>query len=172
MPLRSQRVSETAVVVDRDTHAIVLTRMFAVPGKQVFEAWTRPEHVTCWWDPAGHPLAECEIDLRPGGAFRFVNQHSPAAHQFAGVYREIAPPDYLVFEAMGAIGRVILKEIGGTTHMTVRIECGSAALLERYLEMGIDTGTAKTLDNLVAYVGATPDEHHRRTAAARIFTSN
>jgi uncharacterized protein YndB with AHSA1/START domain len=108
----------------------------------------------CWWDPAGHPLAECEIDLRPGGAFRFVNAHSPGTHQFAGVYREIAPPDYLVFEAMGAIGRVILEQIGGRTHLTVRIECGTATRLEQYLQMGIHSGTAKTLDNLVAYVGA------------------
>ena len=154
MPLKDQTADDTKVVVDRDTHTIVLTRMFAAPREQIFEAWTRPEHVTCWWDPAGHPLAECEIDLRPGGAFRFVNWHSPGAHQFAGVYREIEAPAYLVFEAMGAIGRVILDEIGGKTRVTVRIECGSAAQLERYLKMGIDAGTAKTLDNLIAYVGA------------------
>jgi uncharacterized protein YndB with AHSA1/START domain len=146
-------VADTEVVVDRDRHTIVLTRMFAAPREQVFEAWTRPEHVACWWDPAGHPLAECEIDLRPGGAFRFVNQHSFGTHQFAGVYREIAPPDYLIFEAMGAIGHVTFEEIDGKTHLTVRIECGSAALLEQYLKMGIDVGTAKTLDNLLAYVG-------------------
>jgi uncharacterized protein YndB with AHSA1/START domain len=146
--------ANTRVVVDRDTHTIVLTRVFAAPREQVFEAWTRPEHVICWWDPAGHPLAECEIDLRPGGAFRFVNAHSSGTHQFAGIYREIAPPDYLVFEAMGTIGRVILEQIGGRTHLTVRIECGTATRLEQYLQMGIHSGTAKTLDNLVAYVGA------------------
>ena len=146
--------ADTRVVVDRDTHTIVLTRMFAAPREQVFEAWTRPEHVICWWDPAGYPLAECEIDLRPGGAFRFVNRHSPATHQFAGVYCEIAAPYYLVFEAMGAIGRVILEQVEGKTHLTVRIECGSAATLEQYLKMGIDAGTAKTLGNLVAYVSA------------------
>jgi uncharacterized protein YndB with AHSA1/START domain len=154
MPLKNQAVPDTKVVIDRDAHAIELTRMVAASREHVFEAWTRPEHVTCWWDPAGHPLAECEIDLRPGGAFRFVNRHSPGAHQFVGVYREIAPPDYLVFEAIGAIGRVILKEIGGKTHLTVRIECASAAQLEQYLKIGIDAGTAKTLDNLVAYVDA------------------
>jgi hypothetical protein len=55
---------------------------------------------------------------------------------------------------MGAIGRVILEEIGGKTHLTVRIECGSAAQLEEYLRMGVDAGTARTLDNLVAYVAA------------------
>ena len=144
----------TDVILERDTHTIILTRVLAAPCEQVFEAWTRPEHVACWWDPSGEPLAECEIDLRPGGAFRFVNRHPPGAHQFAGVYREIAPPRHLIFEAMGAIGRVILDESGGKTLLTVRIECGSAEQLEQYLKMGIDAGTAKTLDNLVVYVGA------------------
>jgi uncharacterized protein YndB with AHSA1/START domain len=152
--LKNQTAADTKIVVDRDAHAIVLTRMLAAPREHVFEAWTRPEHVSCWWDPAGHPLAVCEIDLRPGGAFRFVNQRSSGAHEFAGVYREITPPDHLVFEAMGAIGRVILEEIAGKTHLTVRIECGSTAQLELHLKMGVDAGTARTLDNLVAYVDA------------------
>jgi uncharacterized protein YndB with AHSA1/START domain len=153
MLLKNEIVTDARLVVDRETHAIVLERLFAAPREQVFEAWTRPEQVTCWWDPSGDPLKECEIDLRPGGAFRFVPRHSPDVPEFAGVYREVAPPDYLVFEAMGAVGRVILNEIGGNTHMTVRIECGSAAQLEQYLKMGVHAGTAKTLDNLVAYVG-------------------
>jgi uncharacterized protein YndB with AHSA1/START domain len=92
--------------------------------------------------------------LRPGGAFRFVNRHASGAHEFAGVYREIVPPNYLVFEAMAAVGRVILERVGGSTRLTVRIECGSATKLEQYLKMGIDAGTAKTLDNLVAYINA------------------
>ena len=154
MLLRNQTVADTNVVIDRNTHAIVLTRTLAAPREQVFEAWTRPEHVRCWWDPAGHPLETCEIDLRHGGAFRFVNRHAAGSYEFAGVYREITPPDRLIFEAMGAIGRVILEELAGKTLLTVRIECGSAAQLEQYLKMGVDAGTAKTLDNLVAYVDA------------------
>ena len=70
--------ANTDVMLDRDTHTIILTRVLAAPCEQVFEAWTRPEHVACWWDPSGEPLAECEIDLRPGGAFRFVNRIPPA----------------------------------------------------------------------------------------------
>jgi uncharacterized protein YndB with AHSA1/START domain len=154
MLLKNEMVTDAKLVVDRETHAIVLTRLLAAPREQVFAAWTRPEQVTCWWDPAGDPLRECEIDLRPGGAFRFVPRQAPDVPEFAGVYREIAPPDHLVFEAMGALGRVILKENDASTHMTVRIECGSAAQLEQYLKMGVHSGTAKTLDNLVAYVGA------------------
>ena len=149
-------IAHTEVVIDRDARTIVLTRVFSAPCEQVFEAWTRPQHVTCWWDPTGQPLAECEIDLRPGGAFRFVNQHPPGAHRFAGVYREIAPPRRFTFEAMGAIGRVSLDETGGKTLLTVTIECSSTEQFDQFLKMGIDTGTAATLDNLAAYVGAMP----------------
>jgi uncharacterized protein YndB with AHSA1/START domain len=152
--LKNQTAADTELVVDRDAHAIVLTRKFAAPRERVFEAWTRPEHVRCWWDPAGRPLTVCEIDLRPGGTFRFVSRHAADAYEFTGVYREIVPPNRLVFEAMGAIGRVTLEEIAGKTHLTVRIECGSAVQLKQYLEMGVDAGTAKTLDNLVSYVDA------------------
>ena len=156
MLLKNQSAADTDIVVDRDNHSIVLTRTLAAPRDVVFDAWTQPEHVRCWWDPAGKPLAECEIDLRPGGAFKFLPQPSAAGpqHAFAGIYREIAPPDCLVFEAMGAIGRILFASIGDRTHLTVRIECGSAALLEQYLKLGIDTGTALTLDNLVTYIGS------------------
>jgi uncharacterized protein YndB with AHSA1/START domain len=71
---------------------------------------------------------------------------------FAGTYREIAPPDHLVFEAIGAMGRVVLQDVAGKTHMTVEIECRSAEQLDQYLKMGVDLGTSQTLDNLVAYV--------------------
>jgi uncharacterized protein YndB with AHSA1/START domain len=146
--------ASTTVVVDRDTHTITLTRVFEAPCEQIFEAWTKPEHVSFWWDPGGEPLAECEIDLRPGGTFRFVSRHPAGMHSFTGVYFEIAPPRHLVFRAMGAIGRVTLDETGGKTLLTVKIECDSAEQFEQYLKMGVDAGTARTLDNLVAYVGA------------------
>jgi len=55
------------------------------------------------WPPRA--LTTCEIDLRPGGAFRFVSDGHPDM-PFTGTYREIAPPDRLVFEAIGATGRV------------------------------------------------------------------
>ena len=77
---------------------------------------------------------------------------------FAGVYREIAPPGRLIFEALGATGRVTLQEADGKTHMTVEIECQSNDQLDQFIKMGIDVGTAQTLDNLIAY--------SRRRAAA------
>jgi hypothetical protein len=79
---------------------------------------------------------------------------------FAGVYSEIAPPDRLLFEALGATGRVLLEERSGKTLMTVEIVCRSAAQLDQFIKMGVDVGTARTLDNLVAYV------RRRRSRAA------
>jgi uncharacterized protein YndB with AHSA1/START domain len=151
MPSAPKEASNTGLVIDRALHTIKLTRNFDAPRALVFEAWTRPEHMRCWWDAAGEPLTICEIDLRPGGAFKFVSKGHPEL-PFAGTYREIAPPDRLVFEAMAATGRVTLRDSGGMTQMLVEIECQSAEQLDQYLKMGVDTGTAQTLDNLVAYL--------------------
>lgn len=152
MPSAPKEASKSGLEIDRSHHTIRLTRHFDVPRTLVFEAWTRVEHMRCWWDAAGEPLSTCEIDLRPGGAFKFVSKGHPEM-PFMGTYREIAPPDRLVFEAMAAIGRVTLRETGGITHMVVEIQCQSAEQLDQYLKMGVDTGTAQTLDNLVGYLG-------------------
>jgi uncharacterized protein YndB with AHSA1/START domain len=150
MPSAPQAVRKSDLVIDRGSHTIRLTREFDAPRALIFEAWTRPEHVACWWDATGEPLAACDIDLRPGGAFKFVAKSHPDM-PFAGIYREISPPDRLIFEALGATGRVMFQEAAGKTQMTLEIECRSAEQLEQYLKMGIDVGTARTLDNLVAY---------------------
>jgi len=149
MPAQSHS-AETNLEIDRGAHTIRMARAFDAPRAAIFAAWTQPEQVSCWWDAAGEPLATCEIDLRPGGAFKFITKGRPEM-PFAGTYSEIAPPDRLVFEAMGSTGRVMLQEVAGKTHMVVEIACQSAEHLDQYLKMGVHTGTSQTLDNLVAY---------------------
>src|SRR3954471_19156318 len=137
--------------VDDGTHTIRFERLVAADRARVFEAWTDPEQVSEWWDPDGERLVTCEIDLRVGGSFSFATrQHSTMP--FAGTYREIAPPERLVFEAMGATGRVILQDVGGSTRMSVEIVCQSASQLKQFVGMGVAVGTAQTVDNLVAYL--------------------
>jgi len=153
MPPTHHTPADTRVNVDRTNNTIILTREFTAPRELVFEAWTHEEHVACWWDASGARLKACEIDLRPGGAFKFVHQGPPEVPPFAGIYRKIAPPGELVFEAMGAIGTVILKEVDGKTLLTLSIGCASAAHLDQFLQMGVDAGTSQTLDNLVVFVG-------------------
>jgi uncharacterized protein YndB with AHSA1/START domain len=143
--------NETRSKLDRATFTITFERTLAASREQVFDAWTKSEHVTQWWDPTGTPLTECTIDLRPGGAFRFVNrgQHGPP---FEGAYRVIERPAKLVFDALGAVGTVLLESRGGNTHLSVTIRCTSAEHFEQFVKLGVDEGTARTLDNLVAYL--------------------
>jgi uncharacterized protein YndB with AHSA1/START domain len=49
---------------------LVLERVVDVPRELVWTAWTKPEHVSKWFTPAPWTVADCEIDLRPGGIFR------------------------------------------------------------------------------------------------------
>jgi uncharacterized protein YndB with AHSA1/START domain len=154
MPPKTQARPDTEVIVDRAANRIVMTRKFTAPRGQVFEAWTQPEHVAYWWDASGARLRACEIDLRPGGAFRFIHQGPPDVPPFSGIYCEITPPEKLVFAAMGAVGKVVLEDVAGATLMTVSITCASAAHLDQFLQMGVDAGTSRTLDNLVVYVGS------------------
>jgi uncharacterized protein YndB with AHSA1/START domain len=142
------------LAIDQETNTITLTRTLSAPREHVFRAWTQPEHVQYWWDPTGASLAECAIDLRPGGSFRFVTRRGHGGPAFTGVYREITPSERLVFEAMGSVGRVVLEDIDGATRMTVTIVCASSEHLAQFIKMGVDVGTSKTLDNLVEHVAA------------------
>jgi uncharacterized protein YndB with AHSA1/START domain len=144
---------ETTIKAEPGSRSIVLTRVVGAPRARVYEAWTRPEHITRWWDPAGKPLAACVIDLRPGGGFRFVNDRSGGGESFAGIYRELIPPERIVFDSNGLIGTVVFTEEGTRTRIVVSIECTSEAQRDQLLRMGIGAGTARTLDNLADYVG-------------------
>jgi len=146
-----------------------VTRIIRAPRAQVYEAWTRPEHVTQWWDPAGKPLATCAIDLRPGGAFRFVNDPPTGRGSFAGIYRELMPPERIVFDSNGLIGTVLFTEDGTQTLMVVSIECTSEAERNQLLKMGVAAGTARTLDNLADYVG---QSRENRDGSLKNFIGN
>lgn len=144
--------AQTKTTIDRATFTITFQRTFPAPREDVFDAWTKPDQLAEWWDPTGVRLAECEIDLRPGGSFKLVNRDSAHSPPFAGVYRVIERPSLLVFDAMGALGTVRIDEAKNATHMTVTIRCSSAEHLETFIKLGVDAGTDKTLDNLVAFV--------------------
>ena len=62
----------TLKVEVRGEREILLTRVFDAPKELVWKAMTQPELVKRWFGPRGHQLVECEIDLRPGGKWRYL----------------------------------------------------------------------------------------------------
>ena len=136
--------------IDQETFTIAFERKISASREEVFDAWTRPERIAEWWDPTGARLVACEVDLRLGGAFRFVNDgHGPP---FTGTYSVIERPSRLVFDALGSLGTVTLETAGDATRMRVTIRCASKEHLEQFVKMGVAPNTDRTLDNLVRFL--------------------
>lgn len=76
----------------------IITRTFDAPRELVFDAWSDVNHLRRWWGPKGCTVGFCNMDLRPGGQLLY-SLRMPDGHEMWGkfVYREILPPDRLVF---------------------------------------------------------------------------
>ena len=80
------QTNETTLTLTSECE-LVVTRQFNASPQTVFDAWTKPEHVKHWWGPFGMTMALCEIDLRTGGAFRFVLHDADGnEYGFGGTY--------------------------------------------------------------------------------------
>jgi len=139
---------------------IVITRVFDAPRKLVFDAFTKPEHVARWWGPNGSKLSVCEIDLRAGGAWRFVSRMADGKeYAFYGTYREVAPPDRLVytqtfeqFPDNEAIETLTFVEQHGKTTVTSSILYESAAVRDAVIQSGMEQGAAESYDRLADHL--------------------
>src|ERR1700761_2557695 len=99
MPLDAPHAHLGDFTLDRATHTLRFVRRLKATRAQAFDAWTKPDQVSVWWDPNGRPLMRCEIDLKVGGDFLFSQD---GHHPFGGTYTEISRPERLVFDAMGS----------------------------------------------------------------------
>ena len=105
---------------------IVITRVFDAPRDLVFQVWTDPKHVGSWWGPNGFTTTTHEIDIRPGGVWRFM-MHGPDGVDYPNkiVYLEIAKPALLVYDhgdedQRGFHVTVTFAEENGKTRLTMR----------------------------------------------------
>ena len=136
---------------------IRLTRLFDAPRALVFEAMTKPEHVRRWWGILDdqHSVTQCEIDLRPGGAWRFVGRGPRGEYAFYGVYREIDPPSRVVFTEIYApfpdaesVVTSVFTEEHGKTRLTVTAQYPSKDVRDIVISSGMEKGAAISYDRL------------------------
>jgi len=149
--------SESFKVTTPSDHEIRMTRLFSAPRHLVFEAMTKPEHVRQWWGRLGegYSVPVCEIDLRVGGTWRFVNRHPRGEAAFHGEYREITPPSRLVFteifEEFPDTVSVVTTEFadeGGKTRMTATVRYPSLEVRDMVLATGMSRGAGISYDRL------------------------
>jgi len=162
MPASVAANSGTFEVSTPSDREIRLTRLFDAPRELVFEAMTKPEHVKRWWGclGEGYSVPVCEIDLRIGGAWRFVNRHPHGEAAFHGVYREIAPPDRLVFteifEEYPDVETVVstaFTEEGGKTRLTATVSYLSLEVRDIVMQTGMARGAGISYDRLEDLLG-------------------
>ena len=141
---------------------IVMTRLFDAPRDLVFEAMTKPEHVRRWWGILDdrYSVTVCDIDLRPGGAWRFVGRHPKGEVEFYGVYREIVPPSRLVFTEIFApfpdtesVVTSVFTEENGKTRLTASCSYPSIDVRDMVIKSGMEKGAAISYDRLEELVG-------------------
>ncbi len=135
---------------------IVMTRFFDAPRELLWKAHTDPNLIPQWWGPRYFTTTVDKMEVKPGGVWRFVSR-APDGMEFAfnGVFREIQPPERLVwtFEFEGVPGQISLQTVtferqSGGTKLTVTILCETAEDRDGILKSGMEEGYKETTDRL------------------------
>jgi uncharacterized protein YndB with AHSA1/START domain len=151
--------SQLTVTMPSDRE-IVMTRDFDAPRDLVFEAHGSCEHMSRWWCPRKYEFSSCEMDFRPGGAWRIVLRGPEGeVPGFRGEYLEIVRPERIVwtFEWEGMPGHVgpetmTFEERDGTTTLTTTSVFGSVEERDGVLESGMTAGAVETYERLDEYL--------------------
>lgn len=161
---------------------LVLARSFDARRPLVFDALTRPELLKRWYGAKGWQLIECEVDLRVGGAWRYVSR-GPGGEVMTqyGVYREVEAPRRLVcterFVDQSFAGEslitAVLEDRGERTTLrsTVLFPSPQARelVLSRSMERGLGEGFRR-LDRVLAVERAGVDGPNADSATPRALT--
>jgi uncharacterized protein YndB with AHSA1/START domain len=134
---------------------IVMSRSFDAPRELVFEVHSKAEHLKRWWGPRKYDMPVCEIDFRPGGAWRMVHWADGEEYAFRGTFLEIVPPETIVwtFEFEGMPGHVAtetmtLSERDGKTTITTHSLYSSREDRDAMLQSGMEEGANESYDRL------------------------
>jgi uncharacterized protein YndB with AHSA1/START domain len=144
---------------------IVMTRVFDARPELVWRAMTDPGAIPRWWGPRAYMTVVDRMDVRPGGAWRFVQRAADGAeHAFKGEYREVVPPSRLVytFEFEGMPGHVALETVTLVEHEPGRTLMTDALLFDTREERdgmiasGMESGARESMDRLAELLGRNP----------------
>jgi|SRR6185312_4651902 len=143
---------------------VVITRLLDAPRELVWKAWTDPKHLAQWWWPRGFTAPVCEIDLKPGGALRITMEHPDFPnHWMRGIFKEIVPPEKLVFTSGAFIGEdgeagleglntITFEDLGGKTKLTVNAVVTKLAPEFSFAYEGMNEGWNQSLDKLITFL--------------------
>lgn len=142
---------------------IVATWTIDAPRELVWAAHTQPEHIRQWLlGPEGWSMPVCEMDLRPGGGWRYVYEGPGGADSFSmsGEIREVQAPRRLVQTEMmndqppATLNTLTLDEEDGRTMLRSAVEYPSKEVREEILATGMLDGWAESYERLERYLSS------------------
>lgn len=142
---------------------ILVARIVDAPRRIVFDAWTNPKHVPKWLlGPDGWTMPVCEIDLRPGGAWRYVWRKSDDGSELEmqGTFREVVAPERVVHtERWGpafpeTLNTIVFIESKGMTTILLTMTYATKEARDAALQSGMTTGMDRSFERLDAILGA------------------
>src|SRR6202171_6850160 len=149
----------TTILAEPGTQEILITREFDAPRVLVFKACTTPTLIPQWWGPRSLSTEVDQMDVRPGGQWRFLNRDALGnAYAFHGVYHEVLAPELIIgtfeFEGLPEKGHVSLETLkfeelpGGRTRLTSQAVFQSVADRDGMLQSGVEEGATDTYERL------------------------
>ncbi len=138
---------------------VSITRIIDAPRALVFKMWTDAHHLAQWWGPRHFTNPVCELDVRVGGAI-LIHMQAPdgVTYPMTGTFREIVPPERLVFMAVAedANGKALLESLttvtfaeqDGKTRLTVDAHAIGLAPIALQMLAGMEAGWTQSLDKL------------------------
>lgn len=152
--------TETTFEVEPGATTLLMSRVFDAPRELVWEASTKCEHMKRWWGPARMELVVCEIDLRVGGGYRFVQRDQDGSeHPFKGEFLEVDPPRRLVqtfvYDVEGirdypATTTITLEDVDGKTRLTGVTDFHTVENRDMAIATGMESGARESWDRLAA----------------------
>jgi uncharacterized protein YndB with AHSA1/START domain len=157
--------TQRAAVTTPTDREIRIERVFDAPRDRVFAVYTDPQLIPEWWGPRETRAVVDEMDVRPGGGWRFVVGNADGSETaFRGTYREVIPPERIVqtFEWEGMPGHVSVEtatfdDLGDRTKVTTVSIFHTTEERDGLLGSGMERGMNETyarLDELLARVAA------------------
>ena len=154
--------SGTATVTLPTDEEILVTREFDAPRHLVYRAWTTPELVRRWWSGRRGAMTIAEIDLRVGGAWRYVMVANGGFDvAFHGTFREIVPNERIVTteiyempeaepiaDADAPLNIVTFAEAEGRTTLTLLVRTSSKDIRDAIIDSGMEGGMQEGMDLL------------------------
>jgi uncharacterized protein YndB with AHSA1/START domain len=151
--------SKTATVTLPSDEQILITREFDAPRHLVWKAWTTPELIRRWWSGERGEMTVAEIDLRVGGAWRYVMVAEGGFEvAFRGEFHEIEPQERIVNteifegapggESPPAMVTQTFVADGDRTVLTQLMVLPDKEIRDTILATGMEEGLQEAMDRL------------------------